>query len=273
MVARVQGAFATRAVPGTRFDDVRWVATTGSTNRDLLEEAARGAPEGVVLVADHQSAGRGRLDRSWTAPPGSSLLVSALLRPRVAPGSAAVVGLAAGVAACDACVEVCGVEPGLKWPNDLVVAGDGPAPDRKLAGLLAESVVGGGVLRAVVVGMGLNANWPDGLPDDLAGTATSLDLEGGRPVDREALLVAWLRRLDAELELIGSADGRARCTERARARSATLGRPVRAELPSGSVVGTAVALTEAGTLLVAPADGTDAVEVSVGDVVHLRHLD
>ena len=81
-MADVQGSFATSAVPGTRFTDVRWITETGSTNADLLAAAAEGAPEGVVLVADHQSAGRGRLDRTWVAPAGSSLLVSVLLRPQ-----------------------------------------------------------------------------------------------------------------------------------------------------------------------------------------------
>ena len=103
MVARVQGPFATSAVEGTRFTDVRWVAETGSTNRDLLSEASSGAPEGIVLVADHQTAGRGRLDRSWSAPPGASLLVSVLLRPRIEPGDAFLVTAAAAVAACQAC--------------------------------------------------------------------------------------------------------------------------------------------------------------------------
>jgi BirA family biotin operon repressor/biotin-[acetyl-CoA-carboxylase] ligase len=99
MVARVQGPFATSAVDGTRFTDVRWVEETGSTNRDLLSEAAAGAPEGIVLVADHQTAGRGRLDRSFVAPPGASLLVSVLLRPRVDPEHAFLVTTAAAVAA------------------------------------------------------------------------------------------------------------------------------------------------------------------------------
>jgi BirA family biotin operon repressor/biotin-[acetyl-CoA-carboxylase] ligase len=282
MVARVPGAFATRAVPGTRFADVRWVAETGSTNRDLLAEAAAGAPEGVVLVADHQTAGRGRLDRTWTAPAGSSLLVSVLLRPPVEPGQAYLVGVAGGVAACDACAEVAGVRPGLKWPNDLVVR-EGPHTDRKLAGLLAESVVAGTVLRAVVLGMGLNVDWSDGIPADLAGPApedrsgavgagaSSLGQLVDGPVDREALLVAWLRNLDRELELLGTAVGREALAERARERSATVGRSVRVERPDGVLTGRAVGLTPSGALRVEPDGGGPPVEVTVGDVVHLRH--
>ena len=95
----MQGSSATRAVTGTRFTDVRWVTETGSTNKDLLAEAVAGASEGVVLVADHQTAGRGRLDRTWSAPPGASLLVSVLLRPRIEPEHAFLVTAAGAVAA------------------------------------------------------------------------------------------------------------------------------------------------------------------------------
>ncbi|MBJ7308500.1 MAG: hypothetical protein JHC63_11675, partial [Acidimicrobiia bacterium] len=92
----MNGSFATSGVPGTRFADVRWVAETGSTNRDLLEAAAAGVSEGLVLVADYQSAGRGRLDRAWIAPAGASLLVSALLRPSVSPDELFLLTLACG---------------------------------------------------------------------------------------------------------------------------------------------------------------------------------
>ncbi len=125
MVADVKGSSATSRLVGTRFTEVRWVDETGSTNADLLSAAAEGAGEGLVLVADHQTAGRGRLDRTWEAPPGSSLLVSVLLRPAVTVDDAFLVMSAAGVAAVDACHDVAGLRPGLKWPNDLVVvAGD-----------------------------------------------------------------------------------------------------------------------------------------------------
>src|SRR5215218_8824381 len=154
-----------RIVPRLRFDDVRQVAETDSTNSRLLDEARAGAPEGVVLVADHQTAGRGRLG-------------SVLLRPDVPPGRAHLVTMAAGLAASDACEAVAGVRPGLKWPNDLVI------DDAKLAGLLAESVVEGDALRALVVGMGLNVTAAP------AEGATSLaDLTGAR-VDRRPLLDA-----------------------------------------------------------------------------------
>ncbi len=172
-----------RARPGVadrspaRFADVRWVAETGSTNADAMALIRHGAPEGIVLVADHQTAGRGRRGRTWEAPPGAGLLLSVLLRP-----PAEVVDLctmAVGLAAAEAVAEVAGFEPRLKWPNDLVWPGDGSAPDRKLAGILAE------------------ADWPAGSTPD-AGyrpRARRADRRGGR--DRHQRRLA--RRAAAEL--------------------------------------------------------------------------
>ncbi len=118
-----------------RFADIRRVASTGSTNADVMELARQGEPEGIVVVADVQTAGRGRAGRTWTAPPGASLLCTVLLRP---PASVAgLVTFALSVAAAEACEAVAGVAPGLKWPNDLVVEDEHGT--RKLAGLLAEA--------------------------------------------------------------------------------------------------------------------------------------
>ena len=267
MVARVNRSFATSEVSGTRFADVRWVAETGSTNQDLLEAAAQGAPEGVVLVADHQTAGRGRLDRSWIAPAGASLLVSALLRPTVGPEDLFLLTLACGLAAVDAVDEVAGVRLGLKWPNDLVVAA-GPFADRKLAGILAESHVVNDQVDAVVVGMGLNLEWPEELPEELAATAASVNHLTGKSVDREEILVAWLRHYDRHLTSIDDERKRTGFLDDVRAVSATLGRDVRVESTTTSFEGRAVAITDDGRLLV-ECDG-DVVAVTVGDIVHAR---
>ena len=269
MVADVKGSHASPALAGTRFGVVRRVAETGSTNADLLAEARSGAPEGVVLVADHQSAGRGRLDRSWVAPPGSSLLVSVLLRPRLAPDEAHLLTTATAVAASQACAEVAGATPAVKWPNDLIVVG-GAHDGRKLAGVLAEAVLVGGRLDAVVVGMGLNVNWPEDLPAELADIAVSLDRLAGHAVDREQVLVAWLGHLDRWLAALDADEGRDALRAAVRERSATLGRRVEADLPAGRVVGVAVDIDRSGHLLVDPDDGAGPVVVSAGDVVHLR---
>jgi BirA family biotin operon repressor/biotin-[acetyl-CoA-carboxylase] ligase len=235
----------------TRFTDVRWFASIDSTNRYLLDAARGGAPEGAVAVADEQTAGRGRLGRSWVAPPGSSLLVSALLRPDLPPDSLALVTMAAGLA-CIAAVETAGgVAARLKWPNDVVV------DDRKLAGILAEKDG-----DAVVVGMGCNVHW-DEFPDDLATIATACNLCTDRAITREELLGEWLREFDARLDALGGVIGEATT------RSATLGRRVRVEQSDRTYEATALALTEHGHLHVRTDAGIEE-KIAAADVVHLR---
>jgi BirA family biotin operon repressor/biotin-[acetyl-CoA-carboxylase] ligase len=252
----VVGDRARARVAGTRFADLRWTAETGSTNQDLLALAAQGAPEGVVLVTDHQTAGRGRLGRQWQAPPGASLLVSVLLRPALAIADGHLLTAAVGVAAAEACEQVAGVTPALKWPNDLVL------DDRKLGGILAESTVGGDRFDAVVVGLGLNVSWPAELPPDLASSAVSLGHAVGHDVDREELLGAFLTRLDRWYP--PGTDLAARYRELL----GTIGREVRVTLPDGDLEGRAVDVTPHGHLVV-ESDGTRRT-VTAGDVVHLR---
>jgi BirA family biotin operon repressor/biotin-[acetyl-CoA-carboxylase] ligase len=265
------------ALAGGRFADVRWSAETGSTNTDALALARDGEPEGIVVVADHQTAGRGRRSRTWVAPPGGSLLLSVLLRPPAAAAGAAV--MATAVALAEAVEEVAGVAPGLKWPNDLVV------DDRKLAGILAEAdwptgtTISGGYRAprpydraAVVVGVGINVVWPKDLEGDgdlaaLAETATALNWVGSE-VDRVDLLVAFLRRLEPRYRSL-VADGPAPVLAEWRRRSATLDRRVRVDLGTDDVEGTAVDVTDEGHLVVETAEGDRRV-LAVGDVVHLR---
>lgn len=263
MVTGVVGGGAIPELAGTRFADLRWVERTGSTNADLLELARAGAPEGIVLVADHQTAGRGRAGRRWVAPPGSSLLVSVLLRPPGTVPHAHHLTAVVAVAASDACWEVAGVRPRLKWPNDLVV------DDRKLGGILAESVTAGGRLGAVVVGLGCNLNWPAEMPAELAGTATALNHLTGAEVDRRALLVRFLLRLDEHYGALCEPGGWRGVVLNERRLSATLGREVEVELPGGEVVrGRAVEIGDDGALLVE--QGSSLRRITVGDVVHLR---
>ena len=258
MDSREMGVRARSALSDTRFGAVEWVAETGSTNADLLVEAAAGAPEGRVLVTDHQRAGRGRRDRTWDDEPGAALMVSVLLRPQLPPAQLARLTMAWGLAALDGCREVAGVQMALKWPNDVVA----PANDRKLAGVLAEATFSGSKLDAVVIGMGLNAN--GGIPAALADRAVSLDQLAGGPVDREALLIALLRSFDGRYGRIGEASLEAEY----RSRSATIGRAVRVELDQRVLDGRAIDITDTGQLVV-ESDGRRHL-VSAGDVVHLR---
>ena len=273
---------APRPSPPTRFTDVRRVAETGSTNTDVMELARQGEAEGVVLVADHQTAGRGRAGRSWTAPPGASLLCTVLLRPPadVAP----LVTFALAVAAAEAVEELIDVRPGLKWPNDLVIedeAEDGSVRTRKLAGILAEaewragSDIAGGYREpaaheraTVAAGIGLNVAWGADLPDDLADIAVALDQLVQVAVTRDEVLAALLRRLEVRYGALvtGRAD---EVLDAWRARSATLGREVRVDLGAGDVVGKAVDVTADGHLVVEPLEGGRRT-IAVGDVVHLR---
>jgi BirA family biotin operon repressor/biotin-[acetyl-CoA-carboxylase] ligase len=264
----MQGSRARSALVGSRFADLRWVTETQSTNDDLLRLAREGAPEGVVLVADHQRAGRGRLDRTWQAPAGSSLLISILLRPALAPADAHLASTAVACAAVEACTEVAAAEPRLKWPNDLVVVDGNRVVQGKLAGILAESIIDDDQLRAVVVGIGINVNWPPELPADLRGIATALNHVVGRHVDREDLLLAFVQRFNGWRDALDDVAGRGRLVDRYRQLCVTIGASVRVDLHDGSFTGEAVDISPEGHLLV-EAEGVQR-EVMAGDVVHVR---
>lgn len=268
MVGLVQAWEQIEVAGGTRFHDVRRLHEVGSTNVELVSLAKQGAAEGTVLVADHQSAGKGRLGRVWQAPVGASLLVSVLIRPHVALERAHLFTIAAALAAADACSALAGVRPDLKWPNDLVVEQEGSI--RKLAGILAESVMVNGEPSGIVVGMGLNVCWPDELPEDLAGIAVALNHLSDVSVDRIELLVRWLQLFDVEYgRLIApGSSGAEMLLDRYRKACSTLGRQVAVEVADGVLDGRAVEVTDHGHLLVEV--GTDLVEVTAGDVVHVR---
>jgi len=215
---------------------VRHVDEVGSTNTELARAAAAGAPDRSVLVTDHQLAGRGRLDRTWEAPPGANLLASVMLRDLSRGPYDPVQRLS--LAAVAACEQVAGVRPVLKWPNDLLL-GDG-----KLAGVLAEAGP-----RHVVVGIGLNVGW--------APPGAALLGAGIRPL---TVLAAMLRVYDEVPPDL---------TVRYRADLATLGRRVRAELPGrASVEGIAVDVDADGGLVID--SGGTLHTVTAGDIVHLR---
>jgi BirA family transcriptional regulator, biotin operon repressor / biotin---[acetyl-CoA-carboxylase] ligase len=259
------------------------VAQTGSTNADLVAAARAGAPEGRVLVAEHQYAGRGRAGRRWSTPPHAALAVSVLLRPGAGAGAGTAPAIGAGhrtvvptgrwgwlpllggVALVEAVGQVTGLDARLKWPNDVLVDGG------KCAGILAESTG-----EAVVLGIGVNVtqgagDLPSPAPD--AVPATSLALAGADRPDRQALLRALLRRLAGWYTrwcaVAGDADG---CGLRAAylAGSATVGGTVRVLLPGGGeLTGEAVTVDPDGRLVLRAPDGEPRT-VAAGEVVHLR---
>lgn len=239
-------------------DDDPWFVeitpSTASTNADLAERARQGAPEGLVIATEHQTAGRGRLDRSWEAPPGSALTFSVLLRPDWPADRWPWLPLLTGIAVRNALQEY--VAAGLKWPNDVLVG------DKKICGILLERVdTPDG--PAAIVGIGLNTGMTaEELPVD---TATSLLLETGEQPDRTGVLIDVLRAL---FGLYRDADPAALHEDYTNA-SVTLGRQVHVELPGGEVIeGRAESIDEHGRLLVAHAGGTTVV--GAGDVVHAR---
>ena len=222
---------------GTRFATVRFFDEIGSTNTEAVEAARAGAGEGLVVVADHQTAGRGRLGRTWSTAPGTALLVSVLLRPPLPIDEVPIVLMAAGLAACDGVEGAAGFRPRLKWPNDLVVA------DRKLAGLLTE-FSSRDVWRP---GWALLSN------RDQVASALQLLVE-----------LDWLA-----IRIRTGTGGRKATLDAYRADSATLGRRVRVELTGGEALeGEAAGVADDGRLVVVDAAGEHLV--SVGDVKHLR---
>lgn len=235
------------------------VAEVGSTNAALLTRAGDGEAEGVILVAEHQASGRGRLDRTWISPPRAGITVSFLLRPDVPAARRGWLPLLTGVALAESVSEVTGAVVSLKWPNDLLAA-DG----RKLAGILAEVAAG-----AVVVGVGLNVSTRR---DELPEAGTSLALVTGGPVDRGTLLLAFLRAVERRyLDWCGplgdpvasglAGDYLAWCS--------TVGQQVTVTMPDGTTLeGIADAVDWDGRLVVRTPEGT--VPLASGDVQHVR---
>ncbi len=263
-------AFATPPAPWSR---VEVVAETGSTNADLAGRTRSGAAEGLVLVAEHQTDGRGRLDRGWESPPGASLTFSVLVAPREVPAERwGWLPLLAGLAVAEAVQEETGVPCRLKWPND-VLAGDAD-PDQpgagKVAGILAERVDGPDGPQ-VVLGVGLNVSLTaEELP---VPSATSLALAGAADLDRPRLLRAVLARLGSRQQAwrdAGGDPGRGLRSEYLAA-SATVGSAVHVDLPSGERLdGVAEGVAADGALVVRSALGVS--EVRAGDVLLVRHL-
>ncbi|MEU6201861.1 biotin--[acetyl-CoA-carboxylase] ligase [Streptomyces sp. NPDC047061] len=252
---------------GGLYRDIEVVDRTGSTNSDLVARAVAGdADEGVVLVAEEQTAGRGRLDRQWTAPPRSGLFFSVLLKPAEVPVARwGWLPLLTGVAVATGLAKAAGVDTALKWPNDLLVTvGD---EERKAGGILAERADEDGV----VVGVGVNVTLRAAeLPVPQAG---SLALAGAVSTDRETLLRAVLRSLEdwyGRWRAAGGDPAASGLQEAYAAGCATLGRSVRAELPGDrSLVGEAVAVDGDGRLVIATEAGVQE-PVGAGDIVHLR---
>jgi BirA family biotin operon repressor/biotin-[acetyl-CoA-carboxylase] ligase len=234
-------------------------AVIGSTNDRARELLADPSSEGVVVVADAQSAGRGRRDRTWFSPAGRSLSMSAALRPRLAARDAWQLAFGTAVAVSEACDPVASTR--LKWPNDVV-----DVEGRKVGGILIETVIEGDRVAGAVIGIGLNLDWPRAdMPAEIRDSATSLAELGSVPVDRVALLSRLLDGLSTEVA--GIEDGRSPLA-RYRERCRTLGTTVSVATGDRTIEGLAVGLDDEGALLLDTSDGRRRVES--GEVLAVR---
>jgi BirA family biotin operon repressor/biotin-[acetyl-CoA-carboxylase] ligase len=236
-----------------------------STNLAAIELAQRGTPEGTVVLADQQLRGRGRGSRSWHSPAGVGIYCSVVLRPKTAPARAQLIALMAGVSIVKAIALSTGLSPRVKWPNDILVH------DKKVAGILLESMMSGAQIGYSVIGFGINANNVSAdLPEDIRVNASSLLMELERSVNRSTLVIEIFSELERLYHSFQRGDFPA-ILEQWRQHSSTLGRQVRIWQKDRATEGIAVDLTEDGGLLVA-VEGGKQIVFHAGDVEHLRIL-
>lgn len=269
------------SVDKTRFNNVTWVAEIPSTNTALLERARSGGQEGEVIIADLQTQGRGRRGREWTAPAGTSLMMSMLLRPpsdALSPSNASLATSALALSARTAILELTNVNLEIKWPNDLVI--DTPVDQlldadlgyRKVAGILTETLISNAVIEALVIGIGLNTGWGE-VPPELQSVATSLDVLTKSEIDRNALGFKILQNFETEYAALLAPNGSQQVLHEVKKHSNTLGKRVQVHMDVTAntqiIRGLAVDLDECGRLIVETGDN-DSQIITMGDVEHLR---
>lgn len=237
---------------------IECVGETESTNTDAVAAGRAGAGEGLVVIADSQRRGRGRLGRQWVSPAGVNLYCSVLLRPHLAPADVPLLTLVAGIAVADAVAAICPEGVAIKWPNDVLVQG------RKVAGILTEMEVSGGAPAFVVIGMGVNLNSRESeFPAEIRPIATSIALATGREVDRAAFAAGLLNALDARYESL-LRDGFSALLPAWSERDALRGRQVQVRVGEEIVEGVAAGLAASGRLQIETAAGRR--EIVAGDV-------
>jgi BirA family biotin operon repressor/biotin-[acetyl-CoA-carboxylase] ligase len=251
---------------GTRLGHtVHYLLRTGSTNDVARELGLEGAPEGTVVIAETQSRGRGRFQRTWVSPPLRNLYLSVLLRPPLPPDSIPQIALLAGVATAEA-VRAFDADAAIKWPNDVVVDG------RKVAGILAEMEADEGRVDFVVAGIGVNLNGSaEDFPAELRRRAIHLQEAAGAPVDRTVFAERLLSRLEERYDLF-LAEGFAALKPAWQSLSCLTGRSVRIDDQKQSHTGTVAGIDDDGTLLLRTADGAT-LHIVAGDVTVVNGYD
>jgi BirA family biotin operon repressor/biotin-[acetyl-CoA-carboxylase] ligase len=237
---------------------VCYYQTTGSTNNDAARLADEGAPQGTLVVAETQGQGKGRRGRTWITPVGTSIAMSLLMRPQIAPEHASMVTLVMGLAVADACREVCGVRAGIKWPNDVVAEG------RKICGILTEMTSEIDYVKYLVIGIGINTS-TEAFPEELSDRAVSLyQLTGHRPV-RAQLIASCMKYFEEYYEIFARTEDLSQLMESYNALLAGRGERVRVLEPGHEYEGVSEGINARGELMVRREDGT-VTNVYAGEV-------
>lgn len=231
---------------------------TDSTNVQAKRLAEQGAAQGTLVVAEEQTAGRGRRGRDWRSPAGSNIYFTLLLRPEYTTDCASMVTLVMALAVREAVQEICGTDAGIKWPNDVVVGG------KKVTGILTEMSLEGMEIQHVVIGVGINVK-EQTFPAEIADKATSLEEAAGKPVSRAALLQKIMEHFEVDYEKFLQTKDLSLLKQGYNEALVNLGREVRVLDPAGEYGGTALGINEKGELLVRTADGS-VKEVYAGEV-------
>ncbi|RJQ19999.1 MAG: biotin--[acetyl-CoA-carboxylase] ligase [Nitrospiraceae bacterium] len=221
-------------------------------------------PEGIVVIAEEQSQGRGRLGREWISPPGVNLYFTVLLRPPFPPREAPVFTLAAAASVVSAIRDYAGIRAGIKWPNDILIG------KKKAGGILLEMKAHEGKIELLLIGIGLNVNMPlSGFPDDLRPLSTSLGIEGGKPIDRAGLLCRILEEMEASYNILLTGDKRTLINQWLRL-NFTIGNKVKVQNQDRVITGIAENINDRGELLLKLPDGTIET-LNSGDVTILKN--
>lgn len=236
--------------------EIHCFETIDSTNTCAKKMASEGEPEGTLIHAEEQTAGRGRFTRTWVSAPGENLTFSVILRPKISPEQTGLLSMYAAVSVVEAMKDIPGVSPACKWPNDILLNG------RKCCGILSESIARQGMSPAIVIGIGLNVNQTK-FPAELAGSATSIAIASGRSTDRTLLLTAILERMDTHYTMIQRGD-LSSVLKTWKLYDTTIGKRITVNRNDGKLTGTAVRVDPDGGLIVS-ADGIES-KVFSGDV-------
>ena len=228
---------------------VEFLKETDSTNTEGRRQAEKGAADGTLVVAERQTAGKGRRGRNWTSPPGSGIWMSLILKPDLEPACAPMVTLIAGLAVSRGIEDYCGIYTQIKWPNDLTLSG------KKICGILTEMSADMEMIRYVVVGIGINVNITN-FPDEIAKTATSLYLESGKTIKRSGMIACIMKRMEEYYEAFLSVGDLSCIQKEYEKRLVNRDREVLVLAPKGQYQGICRGINKEGELLVEREDGT-----------------